>query len=96
MGVGDTGTWVGVTETGMIVFVGRGSGLAEGATATDRSHARVTMLNREKNKKIFFTIVLYMVEFPFGFNHSHQESKTPPPLEEFLTGYLDRYSIVLE
>jgi hypothetical protein len=43
-----------------------------GEMFTDTSHARVTMTNREKNKKNFFTIVLCMVASPFMLDHSHQ------------------------
>jgi hypothetical protein len=80
MDVGDAGIWVGanvagmgVAEAGMVVFVGRGAGLVEGATVTDRSHAEVTMMIREMFKRGFFSSVLYMAEFPFVLDHSHQE-----------------------
>jgi len=80
---------VGLPDIALIVFVGRGTGLVEGATDTDISHAIATTMNREMNKRGFF-IVLCMAEFPFVLDHSSQERKTPLPLEEFSTGQVDR------
>jgi hypothetical protein len=37
-----------------------------GARFTDTSHARDTMINRERSRKIFFITVLCMVAFPFA------------------------------
>jgi hypothetical protein len=82
--VAEAGIWVEVSGAGIIVFVGTGAVLVEGTTVTDRSHAKDTTMNMERNKKIFFTVVLCMVEFPFMFNHIHQECKTPPSLGESL------------
>jgi hypothetical protein len=68
MGVAEAGIKVDVSDTGIMVFVGRGAGLVGGTTVTDRSHARATTMNTERNKKAFF-----MGESPFILNHTHRE-----------------------
>jgi hypothetical protein len=60
IGVVEAGIWVWVSAAGTIVFVDRATGLVGGATATDKSHARATMMNMERNRKVFF-----MTKFPF-------------------------------
>ena len=66
-----TGTLVEVSTAGTVVFVGWGTAVVSGGVMfIDRSHARVTTINREINKKSFFTIVLCMAKFPFMHNDS--------------------------
>src|SRR5690349_16742025 len=81
--VGDAGTCVGATVTGITVFVGRGDGLVEGDTATDRSHAVAVTMTIERNKRAFLTFVLYMAKSPFMLKHTPQTRKTPPSPGEF-------------
>ncbi len=56
-----------------MVFVDTGDGTAGVATVTDRSHAIVVTMRRDRDKKSFFTVVLFMVEFPFTGYLSHWE-----------------------
>jgi hypothetical protein len=63
--VAEAGTWVGSSDTGIVVLAGAGSVLAGGVKYTFRSHAKVTMIRRDRNKSSFFSIVLDIVEFPF-------------------------------
>jgi uncharacterized membrane protein YdjX (TVP38/TMEM64 family) len=67
-----SGVVVGGSITGTVVLAGVGTSLV-GEIFTDTSHARVMTINRERNKKNFFTIVLCMFEFPFMPDHIHHE-----------------------
>jgi hypothetical protein len=71
--VGEAGIWVGFSMVGSTVFVGRGVGLTVGATVTARSQARVTTINRDRNKSVFF-----MVKFPFMLKSYASGSKNSP------------------
>jgi hypothetical protein len=73
MGGGDASIWVETPVAGIMVFVGRGAGPVEGATDTDMSQAMATRMNREISKRLFFTIILCMVRFPFVLDHIQQE-----------------------
>jgi hypothetical protein len=66
-----------------MVFVGMGAGSVEGATGTDGAHAVATTRTMERQRRVFFTIVLCMAEFPFSFKHTHIEMKTPLSTGEF-------------
>jgi hypothetical protein len=70
--VGEAVIWVGSSNAGMTVFVGGEAGLVGNATVTARSHADITTIKIDRNKKIFF-----MFEFPFSLNHIHQNKKLP-------------------
>jgi hypothetical protein len=54
MDVGEAGIWVGSSNAGTTVFVDRGAGLVGDATVTARSHANITTIKIDRNKKIFF------------------------------------------
>jgi hypothetical protein len=58
--VGNAGIAVGLPETAIRVFVGRGAALVEGATDTDMSHAKATTIKRQMNKMGFFVIMVLM------------------------------------
>ena len=64
------------------VFSAVGASLV-GAMFTDRSHAKDAIIKMERKKKILFTVVLFMVAFPFMHNHSEMRFKTPPSKGEF-------------
>ena len=50
------------------------SGISVGIVAVIcRLHARDVARSIERSKKIFFIVMLSIVDFPFVFNHSHQE-----------------------
>ena len=68
-----SGVVVAESITGLVVFVDRGAGLVGVTVVTDRSHAIDMTMNMERNKKNFFTVELFMVEFPFMPNRNHQE-----------------------
>jgi hypothetical protein len=65
------GIALGIGEAGTTMFVGRGAGLVEGATDTDRSQAVVTSMSMKMDKRDLFRIVLFMAEFPFILKHTH-------------------------
>jgi len=82
--VGEAGIWIGAEVAGIIVFVGRGAGLVDCGTGADILHANDTKIKMDGNRRIFFTIVLCMVAFPFMLDHSHYGWGTPLPLESVL------------
>jgi hypothetical protein len=59
----------GSIKTGVSTAVGT---VLVGPIFTNTSHANVTMMKSERNKKDFFTIVLCMVAFPFMIDHSQK------------------------
>jgi hypothetical protein len=87
--VGEGEICVGASVAGTTGFVGNGAGLVGDATVTDKSHARDITINRERNKRTFFTIVLCILKFPFILNHTYQKQKTPPAAGESLTIQMD-------
>jgi hypothetical protein len=89
LSVGEAAIWVGASVAGTNVFAGNEVGLVGGAIDTDKSQARDITINRERNKRTFFTIVLCIVKFPFILNRTHQKEKTPPPPGESLTIQMD-------
>jgi hypothetical protein len=93
MGVAEAGIWVGtcvagigvgVAAGGITVFVGREAGLVGCDTVTERSHPADMRAKMARSRK-----ALFMIEFPFSLDDSHQRNKTPPPLGESCTGQVD-------
>lgn len=76
---------VSIAGAAVLVVANGKVGLVDGETVIDRSHAIVAIMSMAKNNKI-----LFIVEIPFMYNHSHHEGKTPPPLGEFLSGQVGR------
>jgi hypothetical protein len=87
--MGEAAIRVGASVAGTNVFAGNEVGPAGGAIDTDKSHAMDMTINRERNKRTFFTIVLCIVKFPFILNGTHEKEKTPPALGESLTIQMD-------
>ena len=59
---------LGTNSEGMAILVGNEVGLVEIGTVTDMSHARLTRMNRERNKE-----VLFMAKSPFILHDSQPE-----------------------
>jgi hypothetical protein len=75
--VAETGTWVGASVTWIAVFVDRGSGLAGVLTFTDMSHPTEAKINMERNNKVLFNKVLYMMDL-LSYPSIHIRNKKLP------------------